>query len=92
LANPQAIQKAQSAKALSQTLEEPFKILEASYFEQIIESASDDSELREYIYHRIRVMKDLKIVLTKIVADGQIAEADIVRIGKIESGELKEFY
>ena len=92
MANPQAINRAQSAKVLTQALEDPFKILEASYLQQITESAFDEKDLREFIYHRIRIMNDLKTVLTKIIADGQIAEADIVRIGKIESGEIKEFY
>lgn len=92
MANPKTIQRAQSAKALSKQLEEPFMILEASYVEQIIGSPSDDSELREHIYHRLRVLQDMKVIFTKIIADGQIAEVDIIREAKINSGEIKEFF
>ena len=92
MADPNAVGRMHAAKALSVTLDESFMILEASYFEQIMESASDDTELREHIYHRIRIMQDMKTVLMKIVADGQIAEADIMRKAKIDKGELKEFF
>ena len=92
LASIRPIEKMQAAKSLSTTLDEVCVILEQGYLTQIIESASDDAQLREHIYHRLRVLKDMKVVLTKIVATGQVAEADIMHIAKIQSGELKEFY
>ncbi len=92
MADPQATSRGIAAKALGATLHDSFMILEASYVEQIIESVSDDGQLREHIYHRLRIMKDMETVLMKIVADGQIAEADIMRQAKIDKGELKEFF
>ncbi len=92
MADPQAINRMHAAKSLSIALKETLAILEASYVEQIIESASDDEILREHIYHRLRIMKDMETVLMKIVADGQIAEADVMRQAKIDKGELKEFF
>ena len=92
MADPQAIGRMNAAKALGVALNETFMILEASYVEQIIESASDDEKLREHIYHRLRVMKDVQAVLMKIVADGQIAEADVMRQAQIDKGEMKEFF
>lgn len=92
MADPDAINRMQAAKSLGNTLHETFMILEASYVEQIIESPSDDEILREHIYHRLRIMKDMETVLMKIVADGQIAEADIMRKAQIDKGELKEFF
>ena len=88
----QSIQRAQVAKSLSDQLKEPFLILEQSYMEQIIDSTSDDEQLREHLYHRLRVVKDLQVILTQIIADGQLARADIIHLAKVDSGEIKEFF
>ena len=92
MANQDNIQKMHAATSLSKTLEDNCLILETSYMQQIIDSASDESELREHIYHRLRVLKDLKVVLTKVIANGQISQADVIRMSKIQSGEIKEFF
>ncbi len=60
--------------------------------DQISESAFDEADLREHLYHRIRVIKDFHEILSVMVADGQIAHAEIIHKAKIETGELKEFF
>ena len=85
-------QRGRGAKALKETLNDAFLCLEQAYQEQIVESAFEEVELREHIYHRIRLIRDLSEILTKIVADGEIAHADIIRMAKINAGEVKEFF
>ena len=92
MASRNPIEKMQAAKSLGNTLGEICTILEISYMEQLIESESDEATLRDHIYHRLRILKDMQVVLNKIVASGQIAEAEVIRRAKIQTGELKEFY
>ncbi len=85
-------QRGRGFKEIKGKLAEPLMALEAAYQEQIVESASDDQELREHIYHRIRLIRDFNDILQRLIGDGEIATADIRRMAQIDSGKIKEFF
>ena len=88
----QKIAQSRSVSSMRTHLTDIMLTLEQAYMDQITESAFDEADLREHLYHRIRVLKDFDRVMGMIVADGQIAQADVIRMAKIETGELKEFF
>lgn len=85
-------QRGRGLKDIKGQLAEPLVILETSYQEQITESAFEETELREHLYHRIRLIKDFSIILQRFISDGQLAEADIKRMAQIDAGKIKEFF
>ncbi len=84
--------KGKSYEVIKVQLDNVFMTLEASYIEQLVESSSEDTELRDHIYHRIRVLKDFMRIIDLIIAEGKISQADIIRLAKIEGGERKDFF
>ena len=84
--------KGKSYEVIKVQLDSVFMTLEASYIEQLVESSSEDKEMREHIYHRIRVLKDFMRIIDLIIAEGKISQADIIRLAKIEGGDRKEFF
>ena len=92
MSKEQSAQKGREFQALRVQLDEVFMTLEQSYMDQFNESSFEDADLREHLYHRIRVMKDFARVIDAVVSSGQISQAEIIRLSKIESGEKREFF
>ncbi len=88
----QKIATSRSVDNMRKHLADIMLTLEQAYMEQISESPFEDVDLREHLYHRIRILKDFDKVMMMIIADGQIAQADVVRMAKIQTGEIKEFF
>lgn len=85
-------QKGREYSALRVQLDDIFMTLEQSYMDQFNESSFEEADLREHLYHRIRVMKDFARVIDSIISSGQISQAEIIRLSKIESGEKREWF
>lgn len=92
MSNQKAVTKGEQYQALKVQLDDVFLTLEQSYMDQLIESAMEDDQLRNHIYHRIRVLKDFMRVIDLVIADGKVARADIIRVSKIDSGAVKPFF
>ncbi|MCK5315379.1 MAG: hypothetical protein KAJ53_09665 [Anaerolineales bacterium] len=88
----QSAQKGREFEVLKVQLDEIFMTLEQAYTEQLIESAAEDGDLREHIYHRINVLKDFMRVIDTIISSGKISQAEIVRQAQIQQGEKREFF
>lgn len=64
--------------------------LENSYFEEWTESDHDDQSLREHIFHRIRVLRDMRTVMTKVITGGKTAEAELKHLQSLQ--DVKPFH
>lgn len=88
----QSAQKGKQFEALRVQLDEVFLTLEQSYTDQLIDSAVEDGDLREHIYHRINVLKDFMRVIDNVISSGKVSAAEIVRQSQIQTGEKRGFF
>ena len=67
-------------------------IVRQSYLDQIADSDVEDRALRDECYHRVCALDALDKVFRKIIAAGELADAEIVQMAKIAKGEVKDFF
>jgi hypothetical protein len=64
--------------------------LERLHVEELLNSKDEDIDLREHIYHRVRVLRDMKECMRVVIANGANAEKELEYIETAKS--VKPFH
>ena len=85
-----ALQRAQAMKAFAVGeggFFELMDMLEEEWLTQWRKTAVDDVEKRETIYAHIKVLGALRQMMSTIISDEKISQAELDRLKRIETGE-----
>ncbi len=79
-------------KGAKEQLDQVFHILRQSYLDRIVTSKFEEAEEREECYRLIQALNEIDHTFTLIIASGELSAAEIERLTKIQSGEIKDVH
>lgn len=89
----ECIARAQSMKSWAEGEDGFFAMvdaLERLHIEELLNSKAEDIDLREHIYHRVCVLRDMKDCMRTVIASGANAEKELEHIETLKS--VKPFH
>lgn len=66
--------------------------LEQAYMAECFKTEPAESERRTAYYYSVKALRDLRSVLSTVIANGATAQAYMTQANKIASGEIKPFH